>query len=251
MSPAKSCHHRPLLNSPASAPIRRRTPAFTLIELMVVVALMAVLMAIAIPAISTLSKAGGINSGGRMVADLLTVARAEALNQRTRVQVRVVTKWTTGGSEDPSAAYRKISIWKLDSDKLARTPRPADLFTQVSKWETLPAGIIIDPHEDPTTATPPYIFEPSSSPRNPGTYFLNSAWGNRIDGVSVGSATVDFAWVEFNSTGAVAHPGKTYLLVTEGMATNSGGFVYTHAGHPNWFATVITGVTGRISTLRP
>jgi hypothetical protein len=214
--------------------------------------IIAVLIALIAPAVTTLSKAGGINGGGRMISNLLTVARSEAINKRTRTQLRIVTKWMNGAVEDETAAYRKMSVWTLDPTKAAQTPPPSDLYTQASKWETLPAGIIIESSVDPTAATPPYTFAASSSPNYPGTYFLNAGLGNRTANVAVGSASVDFVWVQFDPSGAANFPGKGYLLVTEGIFSRSAPtLVYTHSGHPNWFAASVTGVTGRILSIRP
>jgi hypothetical protein len=215
-------------------------------------AIIGILIVLIVPAVTTLSKAGGVNGGGRTISNLLTVARSEAINKRTRVQLRVVTKWMNSAAEDETAAFRKMSVWVLDPIKAAQTPPPADLFSQVSKWETLPAGIIVETSVDPTAATPPYTFAASSSPNYPGTYFLNATLANRTVNVTVGSATVDFVWVQFDPSGASNFPGKGYLLVTEGFFSRSApSLTYTHAGHPNWFAASITGVTGRILSIRP
>lgn len=217
-----------------------------------VIAIIGVLVVLIAPAVTTLSKAGGVNGGGRLISNLLTVARSEAINKRTRVQLRIVTKWMNGGAEDETAAYRKMSVWTLDPIKAAQMPPPADLYSQASKWETLPAGIIIESSEDPTAATPPYTFAASTSPNYPGTYFLNTALANRTANVTVGSATVDFVWVQFDPSGAANFPGKGYLLVTEGSFSRSApSLIYTHSGHPNWFAASVTGVTGRILSIRP
>jgi hypothetical protein len=220
--------------------------------MLVVIAIIGVVIVLTIPAVTTLSKAGGVNAGGRLISNLLTTARSEAINRRTRVQLRVVTKWMNGSAEDGTVAYRKMSIWTIDPIKTAQIPPPVDLYSQASKWETLPSGIIIDPTVDPTTATPPYTFAPSSNPSYPGTYFLDPTLANRTTSVSIGSASVDFVWVQFDPSGAANFPGKGYLLVTEGILPNAGAsLVYTHAGHPNWFATSVTGLTGRIVGIRP
>lgn len=219
---------------------------------MVVIGIIAVVVALTVPAVTSLSSAGGVNAAGRLISDLLTAARSDAINQRTRVQLRVVTRWRDGGTEDIAAAYRKMSVWRLDQAKQTQTPPPSDLYSQVSKWEMLPTGIMLDPNTDPASASPPYAFEPTSSHKNPGTYFLDPSLGNQITGVIVGTATVDFAYIRFDASGAANFPGKTFLLVTEGFRPPSGtGIVYTHSGHPNWIATSVTGITGRITNIRP
>ena len=240
------------MNPAPPASLRRPASAFTRIELMVVIGIVALLVGLTVPVVTSLSKAGGVNAGGRLISNLLTVARSDAINQRTRVQLRVVTKWVNNGTEDVSAAYRKMSVWRLDPAKQAQTSPPADLYTQVSKWETLPTGIIIDPSPDPSQATPPYTFEPSTSPKYPGTYFLDPDLNNTTANVTIGTAVVDFVWIQFDPSGAANFPGKGFALVTEGYIPAAGSkVVYTQAGHPNWIATSVTGVTGRILTIRP
>jgi prepilin-type N-terminal cleavage/methylation domain-containing protein len=65
----------------------KTTRAFTLMELMVTVAIMALVMAIAIPSISGMKKAGSLGAAGHTVAGLLERARTYAMANNTYVWV--------------------------------------------------------------------------------------------------------------------------------------------------------------------
>jgi prepilin-type N-terminal cleavage/methylation domain-containing protein len=90
----------PLLNSPASAPIRRRTPAFTLIELMVVISIIAVMMALLMPVFNNISGSSGITRATNDVAGMLELARAEAMATRTYVYIGFANATNTDGNSE-------------------------------------------------------------------------------------------------------------------------------------------------------
>ena len=238
-SPFSTSYFR-LSNLSANAP-----RAFTLLELLVVMGILALLLVALIPAVTSLSKSNNLNTGGRLMANLLTGARSEAINQRRLVQIRVVTKWiNSSGTEDTSASYRKFSIWRLPQpDDTQQSSDPNDPYVQISKWETLPSGITFE------TDTSTYSFS-----SNPGTFFLDATLSNRKTSVKVPNGTADVAWIEFGPTGAInlsgSIPNRIYLLITEGF-WNGTTTVITHANHPNWFATTVDTLIGRVNVLRP
>jgi prepilin-type N-terminal cleavage/methylation domain-containing protein len=225
---------------------------FSLLELLIVMAIIVIVLAFTVPAVTSLSKSNSMNTGGRLVANILTGARSEAINQRHLVQIRVATKWMSlsSGTEDTSASYRKFSVWRLPQpDDSQQSVDPSDPYIQISKWETLPAGVTFE--ADPST----YGFTVNTSdPKYPGTYFLDPVLANRRTGVKTAGATVDIAWVEFSPTGAVnlsgALPSRVYLLVTEGF-WNGTSTTVTHASHPNWLAATVDVLVGRINVMRP
>lgn len=223
---------------------------FTLIELLVVIGIISVLVAALVPAVTSLSKSNNLNTSGRLVSNLLTIARSEAINQRRLIQVRVVTKWLkTDGTEDTTASFRKYSVWRRPQpDDIPQSTDPNDPYVQISKWETLPAGITF---EKDIAA---YTFAPAGDPKNPGIYFLDPSLSNTKTGIKVPSGTADVAWVEFTPTGitnfAGTVPSRVYILVTEGF-WNGTIITSTHPGHPNWLATAVDTLVGRISIVRP
>jgi prepilin-type N-terminal cleavage/methylation domain-containing protein len=222
--------------------------AFTLIEMLTVISIIALLSVLALPALSSLNNSNGLTAAGRLVANLAAVARSEAINRRTLVQLRVLTT-RNSGIDDVTLHYRKLSLWKLDQTK---SP-PA--YTQFSSWETLPVGVLIDPSTDPvSTAKPVYSF---ATP--PGAYFLNSSAlnnSNTTDTITLGNASYNYAWVQFSPTGATTFaPGypTVYLLLTQAVLPSSAATapVYTPPTHPNWYQIRINSLTGMSVVIRP
>jgi prepilin-type N-terminal cleavage/methylation domain-containing protein len=250
---ARACSHP---RSPITTnSVRRCEPsAFTLIELLVVIAIISVLLVALIPAVTSLSKSNNLNSGGRLVTNLLAGARSEAINQRRLIQIRVVTKWVnSSGIEDTSASYRKFSVWRLPQpDDTQQSSDPNDPYVQISKWETLPSGTTFESNTDLTTRYSLPIN--TTDPRYPGTYFLDASLTNRKTNVRVSNGTADVAYIEFTPTGATnftgSIPTKTYVFLTEGFWDGQ-TVNYTHANHPNWFATTVDTLMGRVNVLRP
>ena len=212
---------------------------FTLIELLAVMGILVLLMGLALPAVVSLGKSDNLNTSARIVGNLLTVARSQAINANAHVQVRVVTdKWQTAGSDDADAHYRKLSLWQCGSTQTG--------FSQFTSWETLPAGITLDPSADPGTKTA-YQF-PSADP--PGTYLLAGTLSNTLSDVAAGPATTDLAYLEFAPDGSVCYdasvttlPGQVYLLLVDASQVG--------AGAPNWAQVRAASLTGRISVVRP
>lgn len=64
--------------------------AFSLVELLVVVAIVGLLAVLAVPGVSSTLEAQNISRAGRMVADELALARQEAMTRNRHVEVRIV-----------------------------------------------------------------------------------------------------------------------------------------------------------------
>lgn len=220
-------------------------------ELLVVMGIIALLVGLMVPAVISLTKSNNLNSGGRLVSNVLTAARSEAINQRRLVQFRVATRWThSSGGEDLASSYRRFSVWRkpLPSDPVQSTD-PSDPYVQVSSWETLPTGIVFERDVSSYSNLPA-----TGSPNDPGTFFLAPALGNTRTGILVPAGTADIAWIEFTPTGASIFsgnaPGKVYVLVTEGVW--DGATIHpTQAQHSNWLVATVEPLVGRIAIIRP
>jgi hypothetical protein len=142
-------------------------------------------------------------------------------------------------------------------DPVQPAPGSTDQFVQISQWETLPGGIIIESASDPTTVNPSYAFPSSNSP---GTYFQNGNLVNTGTMTVSGGGQANFASIQFDPTGAASFPNATnnatnvasvYILLTEGLMPSGGtAITYTHKNH-NWVQAQVTLLTGRVQIVRP
>jgi prepilin-type N-terminal cleavage/methylation domain-containing protein len=236
-----------------SRPPRHGDPAlpaaFTLIELLTVVSIMALLSVLALPALNSFGAGNNLSAAGRLVSNLVTIARSEAIDQRTLVQLRLLTTSVSGNALQ-TVPYRKLSLWKLVQTATGQS------YVQYSNWETLPDGVIIEPSApDPTqNAAPRYTYSVPT-----GTYyFLNSSLlnSNNSGTIAYEGGAYNFVGMEFSPTGATTYPtgfSTVYLLLTEGhMPTPTATApVYTPPGHPNWYQVTVNSLTGISEVVRP
>lgn len=100
--------------------------AFTIIELLVVVAILGILMVITLPAVSSLMQSSDLTRGGQTLADQVNLARQLASAQNTPVEVRLIR---LPGREGFSAAQ----VWRADASGNLTAARPmATLPTSVT-----------------------------------------------------------------------------------------------------------------------
>lgn len=221
-----------LFQSAIKARLARTNPhsallsGFTLLELLVVIGLMSLLLVAVVPAVTSLSKSNNINTAGRMVANSLTIARSEAINQRTLIRFEVVTDWPN----NPAAAYRKFTL--VQHDLTSGTDK------QLTKWETLPDGMIFNP-QDPTPGSGSYFF------------VLNQTQNPKL---TSGGQQIATTYMEFSPTGALnVAPSNSpvRLRLVQGYLPSVGSTSVTLTGANNWFETSVDSLIGRIKILRP
>jgi prepilin-type N-terminal cleavage/methylation domain-containing protein len=134
---------------------RRTGPlsAFSLLELMVVIAIIGLLAAIGLPAIRGMTKSNAMIAANRQLLDDISFARRRAISDHTTVYMifvppYVVTYGPTNG--DPVVAKQFTNLWGLQYNSYAllslrsvgeqpgrSTPR------YLTPWRTLPNGVFI------------------------------------------------------------------------------------------------------------
>lgn len=115
---------------PISSPAWKR--GFTLVETLVVLAILGVLAAFSVPAVTSVMSSYNVNSAGQSVLGQLTLARQEALANNCQVEVRFYQIPNAKGTR----VYRAMQTFREDSDGV-NGPK----ITPIGKPYILPQGI--------------------------------------------------------------------------------------------------------------
>jgi len=111
-------------------PLSAISSAFSLIELLVVVAIIALMTVVTLPSISGVNQAGAINRAGQTLGDLVILARQEAVSKNRDIEVRVIDL------ADPMyPGYRAIQLWIADEIGASSAP--------LGKIQKFPEGIVL------------------------------------------------------------------------------------------------------------
>ncbi len=81
----------------------KKTPAFSLIELLVVVAIIAIIGTFAVPAVGNLLKGTALTQAANSITDTVAGARQHALTRNRSVEVRFFRFWNTEIPGEPTA----------------------------------------------------------------------------------------------------------------------------------------------------
>jgi prepilin-type N-terminal cleavage/methylation domain-containing protein len=115
-------------------------PAFSLVELLMVVAIMGILMGIGFAVAPGVLKSSAMSGGLSQVASAVSLARSEAI--RSRNPTYFVLAPTNPLDE---RSFRSYSIIQ------ATSPRSTN-FTYISRWEKLPQAVLFKLDQDPSNS---------------------------------------------------------------------------------------------------
>lgn len=199
--------------------------AFSLVELLTVIALISLLAGLAIPAISSLGKASSLGTAGNQLAALIDQGRQNSMSKNVMTALILMTDQGT------ESDYRAATLLEYDAEETAPQWKP------VTKWANLPLGV---------------VFDQSS------TFFANSA--SPLPFVSPvvnyrGTSVNRYAARVFLPSGGLTTPANpAQIQLVEGVAQN--GRVTLTRPDPsgkaaNYYSISIVGATGRIKIDRP
>jgi len=107
-----------------------RTRAFSLIELLSVMAVLVIVAGFLVPAVASLGRSTALVTGGNMVTNLALFARQSALSKNTMTALVVL------GNQGTAEDYRTVTVLEYVAGGGGWAP--------LTGWQTLPDGIVVD-----------------------------------------------------------------------------------------------------------
>lgn len=218
-----------------------RRNGFTLAEILTVLVIIAIVLSIAIPAVTNLTKASALNYAAREVSNAMSLARQYAITQRTTTRV-VFPYDGTGALNHPDMWYHTYAVMANP------TPTVPTGWKYVTKWEYLPAGVVF--LRDPLPTAPSVV----GALNNPNSlaYQVNLPFPDTAVPTDLGT----LSYIEFAPTGAatplaVAISQAGTLTMQEGFIDNNGLPQATPINPPNYRIFVVDAIVGRIQTITP
>ncbi len=118
---------------------------FTLAELLVVLAIVGILVAIALPALTSITGESKLDAAANAVHSAAKLARQHAI---AHDQPTYLVFHDDQSTADPNLAYRAYAVFTINiHTNVLPVPQSAGEF--LTGWETLPAGVVFDAVSDP------------------------------------------------------------------------------------------------------
>lgn len=108
----------------------RLPPAFSLVELLAVIAVIVIVSGFVVPAVTGIGRSTALVNGGNMATNLANLARQTALSKNTMTALVVL------GNQGTTEDYRALTVLEYVTGGGGWAP--------VTAWQTLPDGIVVD-----------------------------------------------------------------------------------------------------------
>jgi len=208
-------------------PSSRENPAFTLIELLCVMAIMGLMLVLVVPVTGALKGSGSVNDATLNVSLILEQARAYAMANNTYVWV--------GFSEDQTGGNSKVTV-----SAVAGTTGLASDIASSSTYRP-----VIKPKSFENIRIQPEV--PSSLP---GRAIADNISGSSISTFSQRIANSDTTFrqvIQFEPKGSARIKVEQSRWIEMGLQPSNNG----RANNENIAAFQIAGLTGQVNILRP
>ena len=185
--------------------------AFSIVELLVVIAVILLLTSLTIPAFNSIAVGSNLNRSGQLVGDQISLARLTAVTKNREMQVRLfaMTNGMTKG-------WRGIQVWRIEQTPAGPTNIPS------GRLMVFPEGIAVDPARSPLLGADAAVTGTLSLP----------AYG-----------TLAYCGFRFRATGSTdssVTASKNYLTLQQVGTASS-----------NFYTIQVNPITGKTTVFRP
>lgn len=238
-----------------------KTKAFTLIELMAVIVIMAMILTVAFPALKAMSSTG-LSTASRQLSSGMQLARQYAITMRTPVRVLLATDMSITNSTPAGSNImcRAFSVYYPSNNVSAG----AIDWWPLQDWRSLPSGVIILDHWGNqcaltggngylTTAAPSFVSTALQTSMYDNTNYPMRVITNTISGLS---ATNYSSFLEFSATGA-ANPnylpasGVGAIRLAQGAVLDARSHSVVVNDQLNWVVIEYDSFMGRVRIRYP
>ena len=155
--------------------------AFSLVELLVVIAVIGIIGGFAVPAVKSMLKGSGLNSGANMLLDEVALARQHALSKSRMVEFRI---YRFADPEVPGETVASTSSWQFRAFQFFEIADSGDILP-AGKYKRIPDNIVmnkgyltdIPKYKDPTLSS--LIAEAIKYPKSQGLRYVASGDSGR------------------------------------------------------------------------
>jgi len=199
------------------------TRAFSLVEMLVVISIIAILAGFSLPAMNQIQSATALSSASESLVDQLKLARQQAVTRNRPVEVRLYQL------PDPSDASKKVwrglQLFIVEEDGLVAAERPVYFPAQVRMADSATYSSLLD------------------QSRVDVTQGSGADSGVTLPGVG---GNYNYRAFRFRPDGSTSLASSAFATLYPGNAPTSGS-----APAQNWFAVQIDSLTGAVQTFRP
>lgn len=189
---------------------------FSLVELLVVMAVLGVLVVIATPALHSISQGNSVTRAGQDLADSLILSHDEAITRNRKVTIRFIKKTDSNGG---GLRYRAIQAWVIKDD--------AGNLAPLTRVISFPAAVVVA--ESPTLS--PLIQAP---PAQAGTMTISGVPCDYVAFTILANGSLD---------STISNQSSFLTLVQERDVSTTSPV--------NFFSIFLSPITGEVSTFRP